>query len=81
MEPFNRALVVPIRISPGIAHLLQQHYSKQKINGFTEINQNIQHSKPKIKKIEKITKTDHKTSAFLRGQLLQGVYEKECISM
>jgi hypothetical protein len=50
MEPFDRALVVPIRISPGIAHLLQQqHYSKQKINDFTEINQNIQHSKPKIK--------------------------------
>jgi hypothetical protein len=49
MEPFHRALVVPIRISPGIAHLFQQHYSKQKINDFTEINQNIQHSKPKLK--------------------------------
>jgi hypothetical protein len=79
MEPFDRALVVPIRISPGIAHLLQQHYSKQKINDFTEINQNIQNQRLKI---EKVTKTDHhKTSALLRGQLLQGVCEKECISM
>jgi hypothetical protein len=51
MEPLDRALVVPIRISPGIAHLLQQqqHYSKQKINEFTQINHNIQDSKPKIK--------------------------------
>jgi hypothetical protein len=52
MEPLDRALVVPVRISPGIAHLLQQqqqHYSKQKINDFTQINHNIQHSKPKIK--------------------------------
>lgn len=52
MEPFDRALVVPIRISPGIAHLYYNNNNiilKQKINDSTEINHNIQHSKPKVK--------------------------------